>query len=359
MRVRVREMRKKWMLLLAVVIIGATGCSLKDLSTFDDAEATKTELGMQSIKNLDSDTAFKMFEEAITAGEVLELIYRGQGMAYMCTADYKTAISCFEKALGEADGKVTDLEYDISYYLANAEYKSGDLSGAEDTYTAMLNMRNKDSDAYYLRGTVELEQDLYDKAIRDFNAAVDNDPSNPDLFIKIYECMAKNKYKEEGHDYLDQAMALDTKISDFQKGKLYYCLEDYENARNSLEKARSEEEDEVVLYLGKTYEALGDMNYAASLYKNYLEKNPEDVVVYNQLGLCQLQGGYYEDALMAFEKGIAIENNDIMQSLQYNEIVTYEYLSDFKKAAVLMEAYLKAYPDDQVAKRENEFLKTR
>lgn len=352
-------MRKKWMLLLTVIFLGATGCSIKDLSTFDDGEVTKTELAMQSIKNLDSDTAFKLFEEAIAAGEDMELIYRGQGMAYMCIADYKTAITCFEKALGEADGKVTDLEYDISYYMANAEYKNGNPDGAIDTYTAMLGMRNKDSDAYYLRGSVELEKGLYDNAIRDFNAAVDNDKENPDLYIKIYECMDKNGFKEEGHDYLDQAMALDTKISNLQKGKLYYCLEDFENARNSLEKARGDQDDEVILYLGKTYEALGDMNYAASLYKNYLEKNPEDVVVYNQLGLCQLQGGYYEDALAAFEQGMAIENNDMMQSLQYNEIVAYEYLSDFKKAAVLMDAYLKAYPDDQVAKRENEFLKTR
>ena len=39
--------------------------------------------------------------------------------------------------------------------------------------------------------------------------------------------------------------------------------------------------------------------------------------------------------------------------------ITYEYLGDFKKACVLMEAYLAIYPDDTMALREYEFLKTR
>ena len=45
--------------------------------------------------------------------------------------------------------------------------------------------------------------------------------------------------------------------------------------------------------------------------------------------------------------------------LEFNQIVAYEYTGDFKQAAVLMEAYLKKYPDDEKALREYEFLKTR
>ena len=48
-----------------------------------------------------------------------------------------------------------------------------------------------------------------------------------------------------------------------------------------------------------------------------------------------------------------------MQSLKFNEIVAYEYLGDFQKAAVLMQSYLLTYPDDKEAKREQEFLQTR
>lgn len=349
-------MRKYMAAVAAFMITGSllfTGCSVLP------EKRDHIDQAMQSIQALDYETAITQLEAAEKAGENKELIYRGFGMANMGLADYNAAVEWFEKALAQSAGRVGDLEYDISYYLATAEYKSGDIDGAIETYSAVIAMQPKEADAYLLRGTVRLEKDLYDDAIRDFNAAVDRDKSNPDLYVKIYEAMEKNGYKEEGHNYLDQAMALDSKITDFQKGKLYFCLEDYENARNSLEKARGTNEEGVVLYLGKTYEALGDINYAASLYKSYLEKNPEDVGICNQLGLCQLEAGDYEGALASFEQGLEMTGNDLRQSLLYNQIVAYEYMADFKKAAVLMESYLKTYPDDEVAKREAQFLKTR
>ena len=48
-----------------------------------------------------------------------------------------------------------------------------------------------------------------------------------------------------------------------------------------------------------------------------------------------------------------------MQSLMFNEVVAYEYLLDFKKAASLMKEYLDRYPDDEAAQREYIFLSTR
>jgi TolA-binding protein len=48
-----------------------------------------------------------------------------------------------------------------------------------------------------------------------------------------------------------------------------------------------------------------------------------------------------------------------MQTLSFNEIVAYEYLQDYQKAAVLLKAYLQNYPDDQAAIREQQFLSTR
>ncbi|MCR4892767.1 MAG: tetratricopeptide repeat protein, partial [Lachnospiraceae bacterium] len=151
-----------------------------------------------------------------------------------------------------------------------------------------------------------------------------------------------------------------THINGFQKGKLYYWMGDYDSAKSALEEARGDGSDEsVILYLGKTYEALGDKSYAASLYKTYLEDNPGDTKICNQLGLCELDVGDYDSALKAFQQGIAVGDSESLQSLKFNEIVAYEYLSDFKKATVLMEAYLKAYPDDETAVREYTFLSSR
>lgn len=66
-----------------------------------------------------------------------------------------------------------------------------------------------------------------------------------------------------------------------------------------------------------------------------------------------------ESALAAFQAGLASEDKSCMQTLKLNEIAAYENLAQFQKAAVLMESYLASYPDDERAKREYEFLKTR
>ena len=144
-----------------------------------------------------------------------------------------------------------------------------------------------------------------------------------------------------------------------EKGSICYYLEDYENARTYLEKARDESGYEAVLFLGKTYETLGDNNYAISVYNTYLESGEANPQVLNQLGLCKMQTGDYEGALAAFQSAMKIEDNGMMQILKMNEIIAYERLCDYKKATVLMESYLKTYPDDEAAQREYIFLQTR
>lgn len=94
------------------------------------------------------------------------------------------------------------------------------------------------------------------------------------------------------------------------------------------------------LYLGKAYAATGDYNYASSVYSNYLSKQGPDAEIYNQLGLCELAKKDYQKALEAFQAGKQIEGNSLMQTLSFNEIVAYEYLQDYQKAAVLLKAYL-------------------
>lgn len=337
--------------LITVLLAGVmlTGCGQNN---------TDVKAAMSAIEALNYDDAKEYLDAAETDNENERLIARARGIIALGSADYDAAKDYFTKALQTGDGSVSDFEYDVSYYLAAAEYKSGDYEGAEKTYSAIIGMQPKDSNAYYLRGTTNLALNKHDEALRDFNSAIDG-VKDPDLYIKIYEVLEAAGYKEEGADYLDRAQNLDVKLSDYQKGRLYFCSENYEDARTFLEKARLSGDEGSVLYLGRTYEALGDLNYAASLYKTYLEKNPGDSQICNQLGLCMLDNGDYEGALKAFESGLNSDDGSSRQTLRFNEIVAYERMSDFKKAAVLMQAYLTDYPDDAQAAKEYEFLKTR
>lgn len=317
-------------------------------------------LGMQAVEELNYSGALEFFTKAKEVGEEKRMVARGMGIAYMGLTQYEEAVSCFEEALSYSNGRVDDVDYDINYYMAVSYYKLGDLQEAINAYTAILGLRPKEKESYLFRGIAELENDQYDAAVSDFDKAISLDKTDYDLLIQVYLNLEKNGYKEAGQGYLNQALSQETaSMTDVQAGKIYYYLADYENARNSLEKGRKAGGEEGILLLGKTYEALGDNNYATMVYEEYVNEHPESVRILNQLALSKMKAKDYNGALTTIEIAMKVENNEFMQTLKFNEIVCHEYLKDFKKAAVLMQSYLNNYPDDAEAKREYEFLKTR
>ena len=282
------------------------------------------------------------------------------GLAYMGMTRYEEAIHYLEAALHESSGRVDDLDFDINYYLATAYYKSGRPEDAVSAYNAILALRPREKNAFYLRGYVRLSQNDFDNAQKDFDAAVALDGKDYDQMIRIYMALEEYGYKEAGMVYLQKVMAENEKsISDYDMGRMSYYMGDYEKARDYLSKMDSSKDYGAALYLGRTYEALGDYNYASGIYAAYTENDQTKAEIYNQLGLCRMQMKEYTAALEAFQAAMNIEDNGMMQSLKFNEIVAYEYMGDFKTASALMNSYLKSYPDDETAKREYEFLRTR
>ena len=320
----------------------------------------KTAEGMQQVQELNYKEALSSFEAAAEAGENLRLIARGRGIAYMGLTDYENAIACFEEALRSSNGFVQPVDYDLNYYLAAAYVKDGQLAEAEQVYDAILALQSDEEDAYFLRGSVRLERGDYEGAKADFDKVVSLDANNYNRLIEIYQALEHYGYKEVGREYLDTAMQnAGSKMNNYDSGRMYYYLGDYKQACVALEKAREKGTADSYLFLGKAYEATGDYNYASSVYNSWLTKDTNSAAIYNQLGLCEMAMGNYKRALEAFQAGMQIENNSLMQTLAFNEIVAYEYLEEYQKAFVLIENYLKSYPDDEQAKREREFLSTR
>ncbi len=351
-RMRIRRIATSF--LAGALLCACTACG-------GGKKSTNLETGMNYIENAEYDNALASFEAGEAAGEDRELIYRAKGIAYIGKMQYGDAVSSFLTALSCCDGTLTPLEYDINYYLATAYYKSGDYRSAFDTYSAILALKPKEETAYYLRGISAISMGYHDQAIADFDKAVSLNKSNYSMYIDIYLILDKYGFTQEGLEYLEDAMSVGSRnMSDYDKGRICYYMGDYENACLYLDSANKENTNEtIVLELGKAYEATGDVNFAASIYVNYLSNYGDSAPIYNQLGTCKLLTGDYQAALEAIQSGIAMNNMDVMQTLKYNEIVAYEYLGDFKKACVLMESYLAAYPDDTRAVREYEFLSTR
>lgn len=317
--------------------------------------------GMQYITDMDYSAALSSFETARTNGEEERLITRGMGIACMGLTDYEGAIENFLACLALSDGMVEDMDYDVNYYLAAAYQKAGRYSEAEAVYDAILALKSDETDAYFLRGNARLSQGQYEAAKEDFDKVVELEPANYSRLIQVYEVLSAEGYKEPGLLYLEAALSeRSDRMSAFDKGCINYYLGNYEQAQVFLEEAKEDGGADAYLYLGMAYEATGDYNYAiTNVYTSYLNRNEGNAEIYNQLGLCYMKQEDYASALSAFQSAMQIPENGMMQTLQFNEIIAYEYVGEYTQAAVLLENYLKIYPDDEAAKREYGFLSTR
>lgn len=320
----------------------------------------KTQEAVTMIGEMDYQGALDALAEAQEGKEDAYQILRTQGIAYMGLASYEEAIECFLGALSLSDGLIKDVDFDVNYYLAEAYSRGGQFAEAKEVYNSILALRDEEETAYFKRGGVELELDQYTEAKEDFDRVVEMDPKNYDRLFDIYEVFAHFGYKEAGQEYLQYA--LDNggdSLGAFDKGRLYYYLEDYQKAYVELEEAKNDGTAQSSLYLGKAYEATGDYNYACNVYRSYLDKQGDSAEMYNQLGICELKRQNYSEALSAFQSGLALQDKTVQQTLSYNEIVVYEYLSEFDRAESLIQTYVGNYPDDAEAQREKEFLATR
>ncbi len=256
-----------------------------------------------------------------------ELAYRQLGINKMNEGDYEEAVRMFQKALDQSMAVVGELEIDISYYKAAAQYKAGDTAGAMDTYGALIDYDKKNADAWYLRGILYLEQGDTKAAMDDFENALNIDKKNRALYNKIGERLKQAGLTEEAGEILNRGLSLkgETAADDREKGYACMLLEQYDSAETYLTKANEGKDAEAGYYLGKLYEVQGE----------------------------------YDKALVYFQAALENGTSANERALRRDEIIALEHTLDFAQAREKMESYLEDYPDDQEAAREYEFLKSR
>ena len=315
------------------------------------------------IEKLEYEEAMTSLDTAEAEGEDTRLLCRARGIMYRNLGEYENAVEQFLKSLAASDGIPRDMDFDTNYYLADSYVKLGRYDEAVQVYDAILDLKKKDKEAYYMRGVARLYNQDHDGAVADFGKAIALAPRDYDLKIMIYKALSANGYDQEGASILEACLNdTDPNMTNYEKGQISYFLGNNADAQSYLELARNErnvEKAPVVILLGQTGEKQGDYNYAISVYKTFLAEEPGHADIYNQLGLCQMKMQDYENAVQSFEAGLQLEDSEYNQALMLNEITAYEYAGNFAQARTLMEKYRKAYPDDMDAEREEIFLSTR
>lgn len=347
-------MKKMRLCLLAVFAAVLTGCGPSQ-EVRDSLES-----GMTALENGEYAQAKTYFEQVADAGEYLTEAYRGQGIACMGENDLEGAVTAFDQALANTDDKMKQTRKDLFYYKASALYKEEDYSGASAVCDEILKLENE-GQAHYMKGACLLIQGDRENAATEFKAAATLCPEDYEMLLDIYECYDEQDLSAEGDTYLQQALNIQGSGPDtaYQKGRIYYYLGEYDNAKAMLASAVENEDADCLLLMGRVYLKLDDTSHARVMYQNYGEKYGETPESINGLVLCDIAEGSYDSALSNIERGLALDGEKGKQELAFNAIAALEKKGDFASAKEKAVAYVQEYPADEKGQREYEFLQSR
>ena len=273
---------------------------------------------------------------------------------------YEEALEEFQGALDLSLGKVGETEMDICFYKAEAQYMLGDVEGAMATYTAIIDF-NESAKAYFLRGNFYYSLGEEEKALNDYTAALEQEKKDYELYMGVYESLIAHGKEKEAQDCLNQALEISGNSSHdkMQKGRINYFLGEHQTALALLEEAAKGKEKQAYYYLAEIYSLMGDEASAKSNMDAYMESGIADSYSLYTIANDELAKGNYDMAVECLTAALNLEKVPNKQIVMKTLVIAYEQNKDFASAKALMAEYMKAYPDDEEAKRENTFLETR
>jgi len=318
---------------------------------------------MQNEKN---DEALAQFQKAVLdkdnqiVKENNKAAYRGMGILYYKEQEYDKAIELFERALKIREAE--DLDSDIYGYLASCMELKGDEAEAISYYNKLLK-KEKSAVLYAKRALAQQRAGEAELAKKDYDSAISIESRDYNLYIQKYWLLMQNGEEAAAKEVLQQAASIEPKTAGEKYGqsKVFYFLGQSSAAETGFLEALENGFIEAGFYLGLLAQENGRMEEAMERYIAYIEsgKKISSAAVYNQLGICYLKLGNYVYARDTFSMGLKCNDIQLVQELQFNKIIAYEYLGQYKKALVKADEYLENYPNDKKMKRERKFIKTR
>lgn len=285
---------------------------------------------------------------------------RIKGITLMENGKYEEALEQFQAALDLSLGKVGEVEMDICFYKAEAQYMLGDVEGAMATYTAIIDF-NDNAKAHLLRGNLYYGLEDEENALKDYAAAIENEKKDYGLYIGVYEALMAHGQEKQAQDYLNQALELNgnSTYDKMQKGRINYLLGEHETALSLLEEAAKGKEKQAYYYLAEIYSLMGDEASAQSNMNAYMESGIADSYGLFSIAEDELAKGNNDMAIECLTAALKLEKVPNKQIIMKTLVVAYENKRDFASALELMTKYVAEYPDDEEAKRELTFLETR
>ena len=227
-------------------------------------------------------------------------------------------------------------------------------------------------------GILYLSQKNYDKAVKELQTAVDQEPNNGLAHLKLaMACAEVGDTKKAGQEF-DKAVSLDSKLKkDVDANRRHYWVErfnegvrlssqekNYESAAKEFEKAIDLDPKDPRAYsnLAFSYAQLGKREEALAMFEKAATIAPDDATarknlaaVYVDLGKEYFKQENYPDAVKFYEKALELGSDSLTVMFQlgncYFQTATAETSTalakpEFEKAGGFYERVLRKSPDD-------------
>ena len=130
-----------------------------------------------------------------------------------------------------------------------------------------------DADLYFLTGETALAMDSYEEASSNFEQAYGEDATY-DRALQIYGAYLDKDMEADGTRYLEAALSGNAKNAQdhCDRGRVYYYMDDYENATAELKQAIDGDNTEALALLGMVYMDQGDSANARTMFQQYVSQ---------------------------------------------------------------------------------------
>ncbi len=339
---------------------------IKAINANKDKAEYHIDYGFNLINLKNYSQAREQFEYVISDKEITMVkennkkAYRGIGISYLMEGKYNEAIINFDKAMLITEAK--DLDLDLLFYKASALEQMNNYEEAAKIYTELIELKEKDAALYSARANAYRLLGEYELSIEDYDKALDISPKVFHLYLGKFASLKELAKEEEAKAVLEQAaqLKIDGDYDKYELAKIHFYQEKYELALNEFNVAIEKGFTQGYYFLGEMNLMNQDYLGALAQFDAYINAgNQEFGLLYNQMLTCYLQTGNLEKAKIYLDKVKQVNDASIQDQVSKNEIIYLEKTGEYAAAYSLMTSYVEKYPEDEGAKKDYYFLKTR
>ncbi len=280
--------------------------------------------------------AIKDFSKAIEIDDKSARAYSGRGYVYAELGNYRQAIDDYDRSIALNIGEARPPER-VSWQevMADPEFQAQPL---EVKQRVAKNYFSRDlstlAGAYILRGTAFRELGNYQKAITDYNTAIEMNPNDALYYYNRGDTHLKfDNYQLAIKDF-DKAIEMASKAKFYtMRGFAYFKLSNYQQAITDYDKAIQIEPANTAAYLFRAEAYLGLGNYQQAIRdydKAITEAKTVNPQAYIGRGQAYFMLGNRRQAIKDLNK--AIERNPAYVQAYKRRGAIYAVLNDFQRA---------------------------